>query len=110
MILVTGGNSGTGYETAKAYYEHGATVYLGCRSEQRATEAIADIKKGATKDVLGKVEYKPLSAAQIQKAGTLTYINLDLADLTTVETAAEQILQKEKRLDVLFANAGIMAT
>lgn len=105
VVLVTGANSGTGYETAKAYYEHGATVIFACRSEQRANDAIADIKKGGSKDALNHMVYKPVTPKYV---GSLEYINMDLGDLNSVNRAAHEILQKYQRLDVLFANAGIM--
>jgi NAD(P)-dependent dehydrogenase (short-subunit alcohol dehydrogenase family) len=105
VVLVTGANSGTGYETAKAYYEHGAKVLVACRSEERASRAIENIKKGGSVDILGKVNFTPAKG----KTGSLEYINLDLADLDSVDKAAKAILDKETRLDVFFANAGIMA-
>ncbi|KAF7303594.1 NAD(P)-binding protein [Mycena indigotica] len=40
VILVTGGNSGIGFETVKALLAHNAKVYLAARSKSKATEAI----------------------------------------------------------------------
>lgn len=103
VVLVTGANSGTGYETAKAYYEQGARVLFACRSEKRAMDAIADIKKGGSRDVFGTMSYNPVTTN-----GSLQWLNLDLADLNSVDDMARQILELEPRLDVLFLNAGIM--
>lgn len=41
VALVTGGNTGIGYETSKALALMGAHVIIACRSEQRATEVKA---------------------------------------------------------------------
>lgn len=106
VVLVTGANSGTGYETAKAYYDHGAKVYVACRSEERANAAIVAIREGGSRNIRGEMVYKSSTSSP----GVLEYINLDLSDLNSVDAAARAILAKEARLDVLFANAGIMAT
>lgn len=107
-MLITGGNSGTGYATAKAYYEAGAKVYIACRSAERANQAIENIKKGGLPNIYGKMEYNPVPATQ--SVGTLTYVQLDLSDFDSIDACAEDFLRREKQLDILFANAGIMAT
>lgn len=107
VVLITGGNSGTGYATAKAYYDHGAKVYIACRSADRAKAAIDDIKKGGSVTLQGKMVYQP--TVENSKTGSVEYIQLDLADLTSVEQCAAEFLSREERLDILFANAGIMA-
>ena len=87
-ILVTGANTGIGFETAKTLSERGARVLLGCRSEARASEAmerIADDVDGAD----------------------LRFVPLDQGDLASVAAAAE-LVAEEDRLDVLVNNAGIM--
>ncbi|WWD22187.1 hypothetical protein CI109_106678 [Kwoniella shandongensis] len=108
VILVTGGNSGTGYATSLAYYNAGATVYLACRNEKKALKAIEEIKKGGEIGLFGYT-YPP-SSSKSSKKGRVEYVNLDLADLASVDKCAEEFLKKENQLDVLFANAGIMAT
>jgi len=45
VVVITGGNSGIGLETARGLAEQGATVILGCRSKERGKEAVADIKR-----------------------------------------------------------------
>jgi NAD(P)-dependent dehydrogenase (short-subunit alcohol dehydrogenase family) len=89
-ILVTGGNTGIGYETCLECCRKGAHVYLAARSEQRATDAIEKIKK------------------EIPQA-KITFLKLDLQDLKQVQTAAQEFKGKESKLDVLVNNAGIMA-
>lgn len=55
----------------------------------------------------GEFEYETPNAA---KVGTIEYINMDLSDLDSVERCANELKGKVQRLDMLFANAGIMAT
>ncbi|KAH8178450.1 short chain dehydrogenase domain-containing protein [Sarocladium implicatum] len=91
VYLVTGSNTGVGKELARMlYYKHGR-VYVAARSEEKALQAIEDIK-----------------AAAPDSKGELVFLHLDLADLRTIKASANQFLSKESRLDVLFNNAGVM--
>lgn len=90
VVIVTGGNSGIGYEIVLQLLRKGATVYIATRNAERAANAIASLKKATGK--------------------TAEFLKLDLGDLKSVRNAAEEFLEREKRLDVLFNNAGIMAT
>ncbi|WVQ82089.1 hypothetical protein IAT38_004217 [Cryptococcus sp. DSM 104549] len=111
VALITGANSGTGYATALALYNAGATVYLACRSLKRAEEAADDIRKGGDRGVWGtRFPDKELDGAGGKRKGKVEVIQLDLTDLGSVEKCAEEFQEREKRLDLLFANAGIMAT
>ena len=87
-IMVTGANAGLGFETAKVLAGKGARVLLGCRSKGRAEEAMDKII----------VEHPDAD---------LTFVELDQASLASVRKAAKKV-EKEKRLDVLVNNAGIM--
>lgn len=49
-----------------------------------------------------------LKSSHPNSKGELEYLKLDLGDLTTIKGSAEEFLKKEKRLDVLFNNAGVM--
>ena len=91
VYLITGANSGMGYELARTLYAKNAKVYVACRSEENAAEAIASIKKTAP-----------------QSNGELIFLSLDLADLTKVKAAAQSFLAQESKLHVLFNNAGVM--
>ena len=87
-ILVTGSNTGIGFEAAKAFAGKGARVLLGVRNPAKGKDAqtrIVDAHPEADVDV----------------------VDLDLADLASVLKAAE-VVAKEPRLDVLVNNAGIM--
>ena len=85
--LVTGANSGIGFEAALALAERGARVLLGCRSEQRGRAACEHIR------------------ARVEGAD-LALLVLDLADLGSVAEAAGRVLG-EDRLDTLINNAGL---
>jgi NAD(P)-dependent dehydrogenase (short-subunit alcohol dehydrogenase family) len=89
-ILVTGASAGLGVETTRALAAHGASV----------TMAVRDLAKGAAamEEVLAQVPGAELDLRR-----------LDLADLASVREFADGFLEDHERLDVLIANAGIMA-
>jgi NAD(P)-dependent dehydrogenase (short-subunit alcohol dehydrogenase family) len=87
-ILVTGANTGIGFDTARVLAEHGARVLLGCRSEDKAREAMAIISRTAP-------------------TAELKWIALDLTSLASVASAAEEVL-REDQLHALINNAGVM--
>jgi NAD(P)-dependent dehydrogenase (short-subunit alcohol dehydrogenase family) len=88
IIVVTGANSGLGFEAAKTLAGKGARVLLGCRSQSKAQVA------------------KERILATFPKAD-VDIVELDLGSLKSIKKAAEQINQ-EPRLNVLINNAGIM--
>lgn len=89
VIIVTGGNSGLGYESVKAFAKKGAEVILASRS----------LDKGeAAKTSIGNVK------------GKIAVMQLDLMDFASIKSFAENFLKKYNRLDVLLNNAGIMTT
>jgi NAD(P)-dependent dehydrogenase (short-subunit alcohol dehydrogenase family) len=87
-FLVTGANTGLGFEAAKVLAAQGGRVLLGCRSEDKATAAMDKIRAD-------------------HPAADLGFIPLDQGDLASVEQAAV-LVADEDRLDVLVNNAGIM--
>ncbi|KAE8334390.1 hypothetical protein BDV24DRAFT_170238 [Aspergillus arachidicola] len=91
VFVVTGASGGVGKCLASILYQHNAKVYIAARSEKKSKEAISDIQ-----------------ARYPSSNGCLEYLRLDLADLDGVKDAAEEILRKETRLDVLWNNAGVM--
>lgn len=88
-ILVTGGNSGLGFESVKAFAAKGARVIMACRS----------VSKGdaATKKIM-----------DAQPAADISVMELDLMDLKSIRSFATTFEQRFSRLDVLLNNAGIM--
>ncbi|KAK2593725.1 short-chain alcohol dehydrogenase [Conoideocrella luteorostrata] len=89
--IVTGGYTGVGKELTSILYQHNATIYIAGRSQEKATKAIDAIK-----------------AEHPGSKGRLEFLSLDLSDLTTIKSAVQQFTAKEKRLDVLVNNAGVM--
>jgi len=88
-FLVTGANTGIGYETARVLAAHGARVLMACRSEEKARLAMEHIRMEAP-------------------GANLAFVPLDQADLFSVRECAEQVMRDEPRLDVLLNNAGVM--
>ena len=88
-IIVTGGNSGLGFESVKAFAMKGADVVLASRSAEKGTKAREDIIK----------EF-PDSRIEVMQ--------LDLGDLESVRNFAGEFTSKYKKLDILLNNAGIM--
>jgi NAD(P)-dependent dehydrogenase (short-subunit alcohol dehydrogenase family) len=89
-FVVTGANSGIGYEAARALAAKRATVVLACRNLEKGQAAI-DAIRAKTPDAKIVLE------------------RLDLGDLATVRSFAAKVLKEHARLDVLINNAGIMA-
>lgn len=91
VAIVTGANSGLGFETAHALAAKGATVVLACRNQEKAQKALAELKKAVPH---AKAEVMPL----------------DLADLTSVRAFAAAFQAKYSQLNLLINNAGVMMT
>ncbi len=90
-ILVTGVSAGLGVETARALAAHGAQV------------------TGAARD-LAKARTATEAAGVAKSGGALELIALDLADLANVRRAADALVAKGGKFDLVIANAGVMAT
>jgi NAD(P)-dependent dehydrogenase (short-subunit alcohol dehydrogenase family) len=91
VVIVTGGNSGTGYATCKAFYERGATVYMASRSADKANEAIESIKNGYDLGISNTVIKRP--RAENTTPGKLVFLQVDLTDLKSVETFVQEVKQ-----------------
>ena len=89
-VVVTGANSGVGFEATKAFASAGAHVVLACRSTDRGREARDEI-------------------AQAYPGASLTVRELDLADLDSVAAFADWYDAEYDALHVLANNAGVMA-
>ncbi len=87
--IVTGSNTGLGFETALDLYQKGAKVYVACRNKEKGLDAIERMKA-------------------ISDGGELVYGHLDLASLSSVREFADKIIDTESRLDLLVNNAGVM--
>jgi NAD(P)-dependent dehydrogenase (short-subunit alcohol dehydrogenase family) len=88
--VVTGANSGLGWQTAVELARHRATVTLACRDGQKAADAMERLR------------------AEVPGADATVRL-LDLADLESVQRFADDLVSQQPRLDILVNNAGVMA-
>ena len=89
IFVVTGANSGIGFETARACAEHGAHTILACRNEEKGARAVTQLNQS---HIRGKVEN----------------MKLDLGSLSSISEFANELLNRHKKIDGLINNAGIM--
>lgn len=89
-ILVTGANSGIGQEAARVLAARGAHVLIGARTAQKGQRTVDELTAAGA-------------------PGGVELLSLDLADLDSVRSAADQVRRDHERLDVLVNNAGVMA-
>ncbi|MHC2365269.1 SDR family NAD(P)-dependent oxidoreductase [Rhizobium leguminosarum] len=82
VVVVTGGSSGIGLASAKAFSAEGASVFITGRRQEA------------------------LDAAVKQIGGRVTAVRGDTADLTDIDRLYDAVQQKHAQIDVLFANAG----
>ena len=87
-FIVTGANTGIGFEIARVLAARGARVLLACRDGSKAAAAIAEINRATS-------------------GADVSYLPLDLGDLSSVRQAVE-IAGREPHLDVLINNAGVI--
>lgn len=88
VAIVTGANTGIGYECARALLTANAKVYLACRSEDKANAALASLETATGK----KAEF----------------LQLDLSSVKSCQAAATVIVAKEPLVHLLFNSAGVM--
>jgi NAD(P)-dependent dehydrogenase (short-subunit alcohol dehydrogenase family) len=88
--LVTGANSGLGFQTSLELARKGARVLMACRNPAKAQDALARVRAEV-----------PGASAEL--------VSLDLASLDSVERAAEDVAGRTASLDLLVNNAGVMA-
>jgi NAD(P)-dependent dehydrogenase (short-subunit alcohol dehydrogenase family) len=91
QVLITGGNSGIGLETAKQLVARGAAVTLACRDQTKGQAALAHIKNQ-------------------HPDASVSVVALDLASLDSVRECAETVLARFPKIDVLINNAGVVPT
>src|SRR5882724_5047315 len=92
-VLVTGDSAGIGVETARSLAAHGAHVVGAARDLAKAKVATEQVRKDAAAN-----------------GGSWEWVELDLASLKSVRACADKLLAKGEPLDVIIANAGVMAT
>ncbi|MDC1071234.1 SDR family NAD(P)-dependent oxidoreductase [Acidimicrobiia bacterium] len=88
--IITGANSGLGYASTQKLLKEGYYIYMACRSEEKTLEAIKS--------------FDPQLRDQVE------YVHCDLSSFDSIRECATYVLNKEKQLNVLMLNAGLMAT
>jgi NAD(P)-dependent dehydrogenase (short-subunit alcohol dehydrogenase family) len=91
VAVVTGGNGGLGLETVRELARNGAHVVIGARNLEKAATAQADVKTTV-----------PSASLEVR--------NLDLGSLASIRAFAAEVLEAHPAIDLLFNNAGLMAT
>lgn len=86
IVLITGGTTGIGKATAKAFADAGAKVVLTGRREKEGRQVVAEIERSG---------------------GTAAYVQTDVAKESDVLNAVHFVMSEYGRLDVAFNNAGI---
>lgn len=89
-VIVTGANSGIGKALTGELLKLKARVILACRDQQRAEEAVQEIKKQVGID-----------------HGEVVIKHLDLASFKSIHSFCQEIIKDEAKIDVLVNNAGI---
>ena len=87
IVLVTGANKGIGFGIAKHLGLSGWKVIIGARNEKRAQEAIGKLQEAG--------------------ANVLGWVNIELADLASIEQAGKDLNENHPNLSLLVNNAGI---
>jgi NAD(P)-dependent dehydrogenase (short-subunit alcohol dehydrogenase family) len=91
VAVITGANTGLGYETAAALADHGAHVILAVRNLDKGKDAAARITATGPR-------------------GEVALQELDLTSLDSIRAAADQLRSDHDRIDLLINNAGVMYT
>ncbi|MQY23141.1 SDR family NAD(P)-dependent oxidoreductase [Nocardia macrotermitis] len=91
IAVVTGANTGLGFETARALAAHGASVVLAVRDVEKGKQAAARI-------------------ADVAPGARVSVQQLDLTSLESISTAAKELHATHPKIDLLINNAGVMHT
>lgn len=87
--VITGANAGAGFEATKVFLSKGAEVVMLNRSVEKSETAIQDLQK------------------QFGDKAKVSFIKMDLAELSLVRSAAEEIIKSVAKIDALICNAAI---
>ncbi|KAF9974256.1 hypothetical protein BGZ75_000911, partial [Mortierella antarctica] len=96
IAIVTGANGGVGYATTVALAAHGARVFMACRSEARAKEAMDKVRQEIKRDY-----------PRYRGGVKLDFLEFDLSDRTKVYQSAQTFLKEGLPLHILINNSGL---
>lgn len=97
VSIVTGSNSGIGRETAKAMLRAGCTVFMACRNDTKAKEAMERVLNELAQELPSNDTF----------LDNLKFLKLDLVDLDSVRQCAKEFLSFDLPLHYLINNAGL---
>lgn len=101
VAIVTGSNTGIGFETAVALVERGYDVVLACRSRSKGEEAIQRVHERLSSK-------KERAVSSLVKPGQAVFLHpLDLSSFASVRSFVSAFDAKYKSLNILVNNAGI---
>jgi hypothetical protein len=86
VVIVTGGNAGLGFETARVLASNGATVIITSRSLKNGENAVSSLNTGTAIEVM----------------------QLDLASLQSIKSFSDKFVASRRPLHILINNAGVM--
>ena len=88
-VIITGGNTGIGKETAVDLAKRNARVIIACRSQEKGKKAEVDIRRESG-------------------SNNVHFHQMDLASFKSIRKFANEVLSEESRIDILINNAGVM--
>ncbi len=91
VIVVTGANKGLGYETTRILNANKADVIMACRSIEKGKRALDKIRS-------------------LNRNTHISLMRLDLSDMKSIRSFAEEYIRRFDRLDILINNAGVILT
>jgi retinol dehydrogenase-12 len=90
VAIVTGGGVGCGLRVTRAFMKKNCHVFIATRSKEKSDAAIAKLRDEI-------------------KTGEVTFIRVDLGDLSTIKPFADEFTKLSSKLDILVCNAGVMS-
>lgn len=87
--VITGGNAGVGFQASRIFLSKGAKVVMLNRNAEKSTAAVVALKEEFGTDA------------------AVSFVRMDLSDLTNVRAAADEVLKTVPRIDALICNAAI---
>ena len=90
-VIITGGNTGIGKQTALDLAHRGGRIIIACRNARKGNSAVADIQRASGNN-------------------NVFFKSLDLASTKSIRKFSEEILEEEPKIDILILNAGVMFT